>query len=234
MPAAPESEPNTKLSSYLSEDATDSRGSSLSPQPSLQLHPAASPGHQEPMLPSSAAQEEEPWQEVKTSRRKPVSQHVASKASARKARKQHRRAPGGLALATATLRATELQRVDTAVARPHAPAGAVAAEQLPHWLSVLSVNQCQQPSQRERLDSLQTFQPQAPPSRTQHELLHTVLDDTAPDVAALASQPMPQPGLRFEGLSSEQVRMLAAEALCHASERMAEIDESMLMYHAYV
>ncbi|CAL5223080.1 g5539 [Coccomyxa viridis] len=89
--AAPESSPAPSTPAQSSEAAASSRSSSVSPQPSLQLHADMSHGQLDADLPRSAApaahtpspaaQEEEPWQEVRASRRKPVSQQPAPKAS---------------------------------------------------------------------------------------------------------------------------------------------------------
>ena len=86
MPAAPESQPPPGTSTAASkEEAGSNRSSSLSPQPSLELHSGLFLAPEEPVLPgwaAPAAQEEEPWREVKVNRRKPVSQQASSNASA--------------------------------------------------------------------------------------------------------------------------------------------------------
>ena len=138
--AAPEGQPPPgTFTASSKEDADSNRSSSLSPAPSLQVQPGTSHGHQEPILPGWAAlsaQEEEPWQEVKAPRRKPVSQQASSNASAHKARKQRRGAPDAAAPASATAFPREPQIATQhaeqplpgnhkAMMHPYAPAGHV-------------------------------------------------------------------------------------------------------------
>ncbi len=95
--AALESMPADSAPAMSSEEAPSSTGSSLSPQPSLQLRNNTSHG-QEGSLPecsaqpaqeqATAAHEDGPWQEVRTSRRKSASQQAAPKSTMRKAPKQ--------------------------------------------------------------------------------------------------------------------------------------------------
>ena len=90
--AALESNPADSAPAISREEAPSSRTSSVSPQPSLQLHNGSSLEHDGERLPKSsaqpaqalapAAQEEGPWQEVRTSRRKSGSQQAASKPTA--------------------------------------------------------------------------------------------------------------------------------------------------------
>ncbi|CAL5223082.1 g5541 [Coccomyxa viridis] len=103
LSAAPDNPHSPKTPARSSEASASSRSSSVSPQPSLQLHVDMSHGQLDPYLPGPAApaaqaagpatEDEEPWQEVKASRRKPASQQAASKASMSKAPKQGRDAP---------------------------------------------------------------------------------------------------------------------------------------------
>ena len=231
--AAPDSPPSPKTPVPLSEVTASSRASPLSPQPSPQLHSGSSPEQLIANLPSCAAadaqaqdpavQDGESWEEVRHSRRKPLSQQAISEASTRKARKPSQGAPNQHAVSAAHPREIQgiaqeagltLSKAGTLAEPPHAQSGHVAAEQLPQWLSVLSVSQPQQPSKHEESDFAQPFQPHALPTSMQHGSFHASPNSIAPNVSPTAAEPMPQPGLRFGSFSPEQVRMLAARIGC--------------------
>ena len=101
--AGPESLPAPEASAASIEAAARSRSSALSPQASLHVHAGLPHEQQERDLPSmpapaaqpieSAAQDQGPWQEVRSSRRKPVSQQAPPTPGARMAPKQSGGAP---------------------------------------------------------------------------------------------------------------------------------------------
>ena len=97
---APESLPPPDTPAQSGEAVASSKSSSLSPQPSLHV-PTGTPRKQQerdlpkqpapnaqPLGPLTGAQEQGPWQEVRSSRRKPSTQQAASVAGARKAPSQ--------------------------------------------------------------------------------------------------------------------------------------------------
>ncbi|CAL5223081.1 g5540 [Coccomyxa viridis] len=153
---APESLPAPSTPAQSSEAAISSRSSSISPQPSWQLQAGMSHGELDPDLPGPAApaaqaadraaQEEEPWQEVKTFRRKPASQQAASKASMSNAPNQgrdvaHWQSPAGPHSCPGDLQAAALQgeqlsmTFDKSIAAPGAESQPTAAKQIPGVVS---------------------------------------------------------------------------------------------------
>ena len=222
-----------------SQAAASSRSLSLSPQPSLQLHTGMSHAQQVPDLPSRAApaaqtsdpaaREEEPWQEVRTSRRKSPSQHAASKGVSRRAPKQGRSKSHQKSPALSASRSRELQPAaqiveqaalssNRAAMPAHGASGHAAVDQLPHWLSALSLSDSQQPSQHGGLDPLKSPPPQALPTSMQQEPSPATSSATPPDEAHAALQQRPVPRLRSETPSHEEVRLLACMgSLCNSS-----------------
>ena len=216
--AAPDSPPAQRASSHSSQAAASSRDSSLSPQPSPQLHTGVSHGQLERDLPSRAAlaarapapaaQEEEPWQEVRWSRRKPASEQAGTKAGVQRAPKQGRGVPDqdtpALSashwrdLQAATQQAEqELLTYDMPTVHHHAQSRHVAAEQLPPWLSALTYGQSRQPSWDDGRGSPQSSQPQGTLSAVQHESVRATSSPSFPDEASPALEEMRQPVLHF-------------------------------------
>ncbi|CAL5223071.1 g5529 [Coccomyxa viridis] len=203
-----------------SEATASSRSSSLSPQPSLQLHNGMSHGQLDPDLPGlgalaqaadSAAQEEQPWQEVRTSRRKPVSQEAASKVGSCKTPKQGRGSPIGRAPTLASPECqTAMQESKEALLEPekaakvhlHTQPQHVAAEQLPHWLPALAGNKPQKPSQHAGLAPPQSIRPQPLPSK--YETVQPGSSSSDPDEACMGFKDMPHPGFSSGTPSPEQ------------------------------
>ena len=159
-----------------SEPAATSTSPSLSPQPTLQLGTGMPQGQQEADLPGlaspaaraaeAAAREEEPgqepWQEVRASRRKPVSQG-ASSAGSREAQKQSRHSCSQEDAAVSPLRLRAVKtaaqnaeqaplKLEKAAELPQPQAGHAASKQLLDRLSALSISQSQQPSQQNEED----------------------------------------------------------------------------------
>ena len=197
MLGAPKSLPLTKDPALSSEPISNSNGSFLSPQPLLHPHTGVSDRQEESYVPWAAAlassapnaQEEEPWQKVGMSRRKPVSQPGASEASTRKTQKQGRGGhdqdqpgPPSVKVPTTVRQSKQaLQRSEKAVAMPsHAQPVHRAAEQSPDWPHASIGSQSQQPSQH-ALASLQLL-------RAQHEILQPKPSRVAPEEAHAASQ----------------------------------------------
>ena len=228
---APVSPSTPRENSDSREVAASSRSSSLSSHLSLRQHNGMATQQQElspPILAAPAAQasalavqeEEQPWQEVRTSRRRPVRQHAASRAGANEPPRQGRSAPDLEAAAQSASWPRILQAAaqpaeqasmssDRAVVPPHAQLGQGSAEWLPEWLAAISGSQPQRPPQQNGLDTLQpSGSHDASSSSVQPENSQALPDSTAPDEPCMITQQMPQPGLQFESFSPEQVRVL--------------------------
>ena len=207
----PEKLPAPRAPAPPSGAAASSRSSSLSPQPSLELHNGMPLEEQELDLPgraasaaqaaASAAHEEESWQEVKPSRRKPVSQQAAFKTSARKVPKQSRGASDQQAPALSQARPREQHvpaqhaaqaslKTDKANGRTHAHPVQVAAMQLPHLPLASASNVPQQPPHHEGPDSLQ-LHPHVPPVSKQQKPLQATADDSVSHRASNPPHNMP-------------------------------------------
>ena len=162
--SVPESLPAQSAPARFSEVAASSNGFPRSPQP-LPDQLSGTTHEQQELLPPAqttaaaqapapAAQEEEPWQEVRTSRRKLVSQQAASKASTHKARKHGRGAPdlgnpapsalgpSSFGQAAAQPAGKALLSSDRTVVPPHPEARHEAAQHCHtgclHWIASLS------------------------------------------------------------------------------------------------
>ena len=241
LSAAPESLPSPRASAPPSKAAASSRSSSLSPQPSQQLHTGMARGQQEQELPLRAApaaqaghascsagpsqlspvplnQEEEPWQEVKASRRKPVSHQASPRACGPRAQKPDKGAPHR-AVATSPLRPREMQAAAQHTGQAplnservpvpfHAHLVHAAAEEPSCCLPALAGSKPQQPPSHKGLDSLQPPQPQAPALSMHHEALQTTSSSVASNEARRTSLEMPHTGLGSGASTHEQVRML--------------------------
>ena len=228
MSAAPDSPPTMRSPIDFSEEAASNSSSSARPQPSLHLRTGASHGQLDPDLdldlpapdgPAAqgaepAAQKEEPWQEVRKSRRKPVRQQAASKTSGRRAQKQGRSAPDQEAPAVSAQHLTAAQHTELAHLKSessgvitHAQPGHLAAEELP----AISENFPQQQSTHSGPKYLQPSGSQAIPSSMQKKPLPITPVSISPDEPGVAPQQMPHPGLCFGSFPPEQVsmRMLA-------------------------
>ena len=233
LSAEPEDPPSPKTPERSSEASATSRGSSLSPQPSMQLHADVSHWQLGPDLPGPAAQaaqaadpaahEEEPWQEVRTSRRKPASQQTASKASMNKAPKQGRDAPNRHTPAAShsppgELQTAALQAVQAPLIfdKPTAPLNSTsqhkASEKVPGSLSA-SARSNPQPSTRQ---SSQKYMPplqhsQDNPVRMQHQPFQATSNNAISTKASAAPQQAQHPGLHCGATSCAQVCMLALD-----------------------
>ena len=224
MSAAPDGPLTTTSPIHLSGEAASSSSFSARPQPSLHLRTGASHGQLDPDLPSmdapaaqgadSAAQKEEPWQEVRKSRRKPVRQQAASKTSGRRAQKQGRSAPDQESPAASAQHLTAAQHTDMAHLKSkssgvisHAQPGHVAAEVLP----AITENIPPQQSTHSAPKYLQPSGSQATPSSMQQKPLPATPVSISQDEPCIAPQQMPHPGLCFGTFPPEQVsmRMLA-------------------------
>ncbi|CAL5223091.1 g5552 [Coccomyxa viridis] len=239
---APVSPSTPRENSDSREVAASSRSSSLSSHLSLRQHNGMATQQQElspPILAAPAAQasalavqeEEQPWQEVRTSRRRPVRQHAASRAGANEPPRQGRSAPDLEAAAQSASWPRILQAAaqpaeqasmssDRAVVPPHAQLGQGSAEWLPEWLAAISGSQPQRPPQQNGLDTLQpSGSHDASSSSVQPENSQALPDSTAPDEPCMITQQMPQPGLQFESFSPEQAA---------SNPEMVEEDEETL------
>ena len=231
LSAAPDNPHSPKTPARSSEASASSRSSSVSPQPSLQLHVDMSHGQLDPYLPGPAApaaqaagpatEDEEPWQEVKASRRKPASQQASSKASMSKAPKQGRDAPNWQTSTASQSPSRDLQAAalhaeqvpltfDKPTAAPSAQSLPVAAKQSPSFVSA-SAGSNPQPSTR------QNSQKHMPPSHwsrdnpvsTQTQPSQAPSNDAISAKASAAPQQALHSGLHCGASSSSQVRMLA-------------------------
>ena len=208
MSTPPENVPTATSKAPSSRAAASDGNVSVSPEPLLNLNTGMPHDFQEEGLPwetapacqasVAAAQEEEPWQQVKKSQRKAVTQQAASKASARKARKQGKRAPDQDrpdASASNLQRAVQqsmmaLPKSEKASAvPPHAQSTPVPGKDSAHW-PALTRGKPQQPSQHD-----QGFQQlpgsQARPSSRQHDPLQTLTSSVATEEAHVATQRTP-------------------------------------------
>ena len=220
MVAAPVSPSTPREGSDSREVAASSRSSSLSSQPSMQQHNGMAMQQSElnpPVLAAPAAQasalaaqEEEPWQEVRTSRRRPVRQ--------REPPKQSRSAPDQEAPAQSESRRRSLQAAaqpaeqasesfDRTVVPPHAQVGHGSAEQLPDWLAAISGRQPQRSPQQNGLDTPQPSRSDAYSFRSQPEDSQALPESIAPDEPSMAAQQMPGTGLQLGTFAPEQVRV---------------------------
>ena len=221
--AASESMPAPKLPAQANEAAGSSTSSSVSPQPSLQLQTGVSQEQQNHDLPSPAAPaaqvagpapmsaqqhsgaeaEEGPWQEVRTSRRKPASQLAPSKASARQAAKHGR---GAHRYQTSAPSQSCLgQLAGPAQQAPQGPKEALgpreaqpvraAAEHSPYSLPASAEKTSQQRSHHEGQSLLQHAQSRASPFSTQHRLFQAETAGTMMHNAHPAPQQVLPPGL---------------------------------------
>ena len=220
--AAPESQPRPGASAQASQTTANKR-SPTRPQPSQkQPNGVAHPEPQQfelPWLPAQAAQaaapaaqEEEPWQEVRKPRRKPSSQQAVSpsKSNSRKAAKEGRGAPVQDTPALSPPRPREAQTASQlpgqplrhslqAIAPPRAQPVHAAAEQLPGWLTALSLSEPQQPLQHAALDPLQF------PASMQHEALQASANGTSQHKAYMPFQKIPHTELQPRSSPHEQV-----------------------------
>ena len=214
----------------LSQGTATKNSSSLSPQPSPQLH-ASMPleQRQSPDLPSRpapaahapplAAQEEGPWQEVKSSRRKQARQQPAAKAGATMTPRQGRSAPDRDTPAPSASRQREwqtpaappreaLQHPRKAEQPAHSQHVRVATEQLPPCLPASAARNAHQPSQQHELSPVHPPGPLDLLFSTQHEPLRAMTDGNAAHEARATFQQKPHTGSRT-GASHEQVCILA-------------------------
>ena len=241
--AAPESPPSPQFPPQSSRAVGSSGISSLSPQPSMQLQPDVSHRQQEQDLPGRAAlaaqtaassaslpaqlrsrpaAEEQPWQEVRTSRRRPISQQAAFKASTCRAAQHGRGVPQekphpptrpDLAdFKAATHRSgVAPQTPNKAPAPQHAESAPVAAEQWQDLLQVSTGSSSQQFSHHEDRSFVQRPQPQASPFSMQHESLLATADGTMPHELEYVSEQLQvlPPGLCAGSFSFAEVCRLA-------------------------
>ncbi len=229
---ATEIAPEPDVPVHFSKGTGSSRSSSLSPQPSMQLHTGMSHGqHAEEVpwpswaapaaqAPATPPQEGEPWQEVRKSRRKPVSQQGASKASLRKSLTQGRvsfdqqtpdSSPSPLKempAAASHLAQPPLTPGKSGVATPAQRVHA-AAEQSPHRAFASAESTPQQQSHHTNSASLQPPRSQAFPFSMQHEPLQRTAGSSPAD------EPCPAPATS----PCEQVRvMLACIYTCQSGQ----------------
>ena len=216
--AAPESLPAPGATENISKAAASSRSSSLSPQPSSDLHDREQRAQEVPsqttpaaQAAASAAQEGAPWQEVSRTRRKPVSQQSTLTPNVHNAIKQGSSAPDQQSSAPSRLPLREFpaaaqQAIPAPMSLqkggrpPHAQPMQAAAEQLPHAQPGLADSAPQQPSQHQGPDPLPSVQ---------HEPLQVTPESVPPRESHLASHHRPHPGI-FSGTSShDKVCLLA-------------------------
>lgn len=215
-----------------SEVAAKSRSPSISPQPTLQLQTSMPQGQQEPDLPrlgfpaaraaEHAAQEEEPgqepWQEVRASRRKPVSQ-ASPFAGSQKAQKQSRQSydQGDAAASPQHPRTVQpaAQHTEQAPIKsekagkvPQPKVGHVASGQLPDRLSALSISQSKQPSQPSSIGSLKISCLRSSPSSMQNEPSQASAAKSLSDQHWMAPQQVQDPALSSGCSSHAQAHTL--------------------------
>ena len=215
-----------------SEVAAKSRSPSISPQPTLQLQTSMPQGQQEPDLPrlgfpaaraaEHAAQEEEPgqepWQEVRASRRKPVSQ-ASPFAGSQKAQKQSRQSydQGDAAASPPRPRTVQpaAQHTEQAPIKsekagkvPQPKVGHVASGQLPDRLSALSISQSKQPSQPSSIGSLKISCLRSSPSSMQNEPSQASAAKSLSDQHWMAPQQVQDPALSSGCSSHAQAHTL--------------------------
>ena len=224
--AAPEGMSAPKPPAQANEAAEGSRSASLSPQPSLQLPTGASQEEQAQDLPSWAAPadqvagprpmseqqqsraeaDEGPWQEVRTSRRKPASQQAVSQATARQAAKHggvahHRQASASSQPCLGQLTAPAQQGPqgpERPMGPPHAQAVRAAAEQWPYSLPGSAGSTSQQPLQHGGHSIPQHACSQAFPFSTQQKHFQAATAGTVAGQAHSAPQQVLPPGLSPE------------------------------------